>query len=160
MLRNAIFALVLVATCACIPVAAPAQSVPPKTSASATMPAQETLYKKLGGYDALAAVTDDFIARLASDKRFTKFFVGVSAAHKARIRQMVVDLLCAQTGGPCVYVGQDMKSTHKGLHITNDDWNASADLLKQSLTKFNVPADLQEQVLKIVGSVKDDIVEQ
>src|SRR6185312_17516055 len=64
---------------------------------------QATLYKRLGGYDALAAVTDDFLGRLATDQQFGKFFVGHSADSIRRIRQLIVDQLCAATGGPCVY---------------------------------------------------------
>ena len=61
----------------------------------------DSLYKRLGGYDALAAVTDDFIIRLATDKTLGRFFVGASDNSKMRIRQLVLDQLCAATGGPC-----------------------------------------------------------
>src|SRR5450432_2749816 len=57
-----------------------------------------TLYKRVGGYDALAAVTDDFLARLVADQQFTKFFVGHSTDSIKRIRQLIVDELCAATG--------------------------------------------------------------
>lgn len=82
----------------------------------------------------------------------------MSDAHKARIRQMFVDLLCAKTGGPCVYVGMDMKTSHQGLHITAAEFDESAQLFKQSLDKFNVPATAQQQLFKLAGSLKSDIV--
>jgi hypothetical protein len=53
----------------------------------------ESLYKRLGGYDALAAVTDDFIGRLASDPTLGKFFEGHSTASLQHIRQLIVDQL-------------------------------------------------------------------
>src|SRR5947207_9474720 len=84
----------------------------PIAAQQATAP---TLYKRLGGYDALAAVTDDFVGRLAGDPGLSKFFVGHSTDSIKRIRQLVVDQLCFATGGPCVYIGRDMKSTHAGL---------------------------------------------
>src|SRR5438309_11899562 len=84
-----------------------------------------TLYKRLGGYDAIAAVTDDFIGRLASDKQLTRFFVGHSEDSLKKIRQHLVDQLCAATGGPCVYTGRDMKTSHKGMGITESDWDAA-----------------------------------
>jgi len=40
---------------------------------------KKSLYARLGGYDAIAAVVDDFIGRLVADKRFSRFFVGHSA---------------------------------------------------------------------------------
>src|SRR5262249_32400601 len=88
-------------------------------------PAGPSLYARLGGYDAIAAVVDDFIGRLATDPQLQKFFVGHSQDSVHRIRQLVVDQLCAATGGPCVYIGRDMKTAHKGLGITEADWNAS-----------------------------------
>ena len=69
---------------------------------------QESLYKRLGGYDALAAVTDDFIKGLATDKQLGRFFIGASTDSQKRIRQLVLDQLCAATGGPCYYIGRSM----------------------------------------------------
>lgn len=120
--------------------------------------APDSLYKKLGGYDALAAVTDDFIGRLATDQRLTKFFVGVSDAHRGIIRQRVLDLLCAKTGGPCIYTGQDMKTVHAGLGISEADWQASVDDFGMTAKKFNIPADLLSQIVALLNSVKPDIV--
>src|SRR2546423_1101780 len=87
---------------------------------------EKTLYQRLGGYDAVAAVVDDFIGRLIADDRFAKFFKGASDDSKKRIRQHIVDQFCAAAGGPCVYTGRDMKTSHKGLGITEDEWNGAA----------------------------------
>src|SRR5438046_9478078 len=78
----------------------------------------ESLYKRLGGYDAIAAVTDDFIGRLVTNKDLSRFFVGLSDDSKVKVRQHVVDLLCNKSGGPCAYIGRSMKESHKGLKIT------------------------------------------
>jgi len=119
-----------------------------------------TLYKRLGGYDALAAVTDDFLGRLATDQQFGRFFVGHSADSIKRIRQLIVDQLCAATGGPCVYTGRDMKTAHAGLGITNQDWDGSVKLLVATLDKFNVPAKEKDEVLGAIGGLKKDIVDK
>jgi len=128
---------------------------------SAAALAQEkppTLYKRLGGYDALAAVTDDFLGRLAKDAKLGRFFVGTSTNSLNRIRQLVVDQLCAATGGPCVYIGRDMKTAHEGLNITEEDWNISVTHLKATLDKFKVPAKEREEVLAAISGLKKDIV--
>ena len=70
--------------------------------------AAPSLYKRLGGYDAIAAVTDDFLGRLAADKQMSRFFVGVSADSLRKVRQHVVDQLCEASGGPCYYFGRSM----------------------------------------------------
>ena len=129
-------------------------------TASAQTATKPTLYKRLGGYDAIAAVTDDFLGKLLADPRFTKFFVGTSNDSKARIRQHAVDQLCNATGGPCLYIGRSMKSAHGGLGITEEEWNATVQLLIASLDKFKVPEAEKSELLAIAGSLKGDIVEK
>jgi len=119
-----------------------------------------TLYKRLGGYDAIAAVTDDFLGRLLAEPRFAKFFSGASSDSKARIRQHIVDQLCFATGGPCVYTGRTMKTAHAGLGITEEDWRAAVEDLVASLDKFHVPAAEKGELAAILGSIKGDIVEK
>jgi hemoglobin len=120
----------------------------------------KSLYQRLGGYDAIAAVTDDFIGRLATDKQIAKYFAGHSEDSLKKIRQHVVDQLCAATGGPCAYTGRDMKTSHKGMGITEAEWNQAAALLVLTLDKFKVPAQEKSEVLAAVGTLKKDIVEK
>ena len=118
-----------------------------------------TLYNRLGGYDALAAVTDDFIMRLATDLQLGRFFVGHSTDSVHRIRQLVLDQLCAATGGPCYYIGRDMKTAHAGMHISQADWDAAVKDLGATMAKFKVPAKEQGEVAAAIGSLKPQIVE-
>lgn len=127
---------------------------------AAMMPHEKSLYQRLGGYDAIAAVTDDFVGKLITDKKFAKFFVGASNDSKKRIRQHIVDFLCAATGGPCVYTGRDMKTVHSGLMITKAEWDASVKHLVATLDKFKVPAKEKGEVLAAVGPLEKDIVEK
>jgi len=78
-----------------------AQPAPATMGATAAQSAP-SLYKRLGGYGALAAVTDDFLARLVGDPQFAHFFGGHSTDSLKKIRQLIVDQLCAATGGPCM----------------------------------------------------------
>lgn len=130
-------------------------------SATAIPASQEkSLYERVGGYNALAAVVDDFIVRLVSDKQFEKFFIGQSTDSKKRIRQHILDQFCAATGGPCVYTGREMKTSHAGLGITNAEWDAAAKHLVASLDKFKVPEKEKGEILAFVTSLKKDIVEK
>jgi hemoglobin len=122
--------------------------------------APASLYKRLGGYDAIAAVTDDFLGRLAGDPQTGMFFQGVSAQHVKAIRQLVVDQICAATGGPCVYIGRDMKSTHAGLGITKGDWDKAVSHFLATLDKFKVPQKERDELVAIVASLEKDIVEK
>jgi hemoglobin len=130
------------------------------TNAVWSQTAAESLYKRLGGYDAIAAVTDDFIGKLASDPSLSRFFVGLSQDSKTRVRQHVVEFLCNATGGPCAYLGRDMKTTHAGLGITGADWDKAASLLTATLDKFKVPAKEKGEVLAAVTGLKTQIVEK
>ena len=120
----------------------------------------KSLYERVGGYNALAAVVDDFIGRLVADKQFEKFFIGHSIDSKKRIRQHILDQFCAATGGPCIYNGRDMKTTHGGLGITEADWDAAAKHLAASLDKFKVPEKEKGEILAFVTTLKKDIVEK
>lgn len=120
----------------------------------------KSLYTRLGGYDALAAVTDDFLGRLATDKALGKFFIGLSSDSKTKVRQHVVDFLCKATGGPCAYTGRDMKLVHTGLMIDKKEWDASVKHLVATLDKFKVPEREKGEVLGAVGPLERDIVEK
>ncbi len=119
-----------------------------------------SLYQRLGGYDAIAAVTDDFIGRLLQDPSLSRFFTGFSTDSKQRIRQHVVDQLCQATGGPCVYKGRDMKTTHTGIGISEAEWTTSVGHLVATLDKFKVPQKEKDELLALVSTLKADIVEK
>jgi hemoglobin len=155
------FALAVCLMCTLAVVAA-AQQPMNATEADASGGGQmkKSLYDRLGGYDAIAAVVDDFIGRLVADKRLTKFFVGHSEDSLKKIRMHVIDQLCAAAGGPCLYTGRDMKTSHHGLGITSDDWDAAASHLVETLDKFKVPAAEKGELLAFVGTLKKDIVDK
>jgi hemoglobin len=120
----------------------------------------QSLYQRLGGYNAIAAVTDDFIGRLAGDPALSRFFVGHSNDSKGRIRQHIVNQLCMATGGPCIYTGRDMRTAHAGLGISNADWEHSVELLVMTLDKFKVPEREKGELLAALTPLKKDIVER
>ena len=127
---------------------------------AADAPKAPTLYQRLGGYDAIAAVTDDFIGRLATDKTLARFFAGHSQDSLKKIRMHVIDLICATAGGPCVYTGRDMKTSHQGLGISEADWNTAVGHLTASLDKFKVGEKEKSELLGAVSGLKKDIVEK
>jgi hemoglobin len=119
----------------------------------------KSLYARLGGYDAIAAVTDDFFGRMMKDPQLGRFFKNLGEDSKEKARQLTVDLLCHMTGGPCFYIGRDMKKTHKGMGINESDWDLSVKYLKETLNQFKVPAKEQGEVLQAISGTKKDIVE-
>ena len=105
-------------------------------------------------------MTQDFITRLATDPTLAKFFTGLNDTSKARVESHVIDFLCEATGGPCIYTGQDMKTAHTGLHITDADWNVSAAHLTETLNKFKVPPKSRRKCMSAISGLKSQIVGQ
>ena len=119
--------------------------------------ADKSLYERLGGKEAITAVVDDFVARVAADKRINSFF---AKANVPRLKMMLVDQICEATGGPCKYTGRDMKTTHKGMGITNADFDALVGDLVASLDKFKVGEREKQELLAALGPMRKDIVEK
>ena len=123
----------------------------------ATASAQKSLYERLGGQEAIVAVVEDFVGNVAADKRINHFF---SNADPKRVKAKLVEQICAGTGGPCKYTGRDMKSVHKGMGISEDDWKAMVQDLNKSLRKFKVPKQEQGELMAVIAPTKKDIVEK
>ena len=126
--------------------------------ASAAAAQEKSLYQRLGGYDAIAAVSDEFIARLATDDQEKGFFIGFSDDSKMHIRQLLVDLVCKSAGGPCYYMGRDMKTAHAGAGITKADWDRSLGIFVEVLNKFIVPEKEQKDLAALLSPLEKDIV--
>ncbi|HVG18572.1 MAG TPA: group 1 truncated hemoglobin [Blastocatellia bacterium] len=124
--------------------------------------AKKSLYSRLGGKKAITAVVDQFVANVAADNRINKFFSGTASDPKrlAMFKGKLVDQICQGAGGPCKYRGKDMKTAHKGMGISDADFNALVEDLVAALNKFNVPQAEQNELLGILGPMKGDIVGQ
>ena len=120
---------------------------------------EQTLYARLGGYDAIAAVCGDLMPRLQGDDLLGRFWQNRGDDGIAREEQLLVDFLCAQSGGPMVYTGRDMKLTHVGMKISVADWTAFIGHLEATLDKFALPDAERNDVLGFIDSTKADIVE-
>lgn len=128
--------------------------------ATAAQAQQKSLYQRLGGYDAIAAVSDEFIKRLATDEQEKRFFIGFSDDSKARIRQHIVDFICKAAGGPCLYTGRDMKTAHAGSGVTKADWDRTLKIFGEVLDKFQVPDQERKDIAAAIGPLEKDIVEK
>jgi hemoglobin len=118
-----------------------------------------TLYTRLGGYDAIAAVASDLLLRLQTDSRLARFWQNRGEDGIRRERQLLIDFLCASAGGPTYYTGRDMKTSHKGMKISEADWSAFFAHLHATLDAFKVPQLERDEVVAFVQSTKADIVE-
>ena len=83
----------------------------------------ETLYTRLGGYDAIAAVVSDLLPRLQQDPALSLFWERRPEDSLQRSKQLLIDFLCSGAGGPVYYTGRDMKTSHKGMRLSDGDWS-------------------------------------
>ena len=120
--------------------------------------AEKTLYERLGGYDAIAAVANELVARLQSDAKLGRFWQHRGSDGVAREKQLLIDFLCASAGGPLLYTGRDMRISHTGMRIDEADWSALVGHLNATLDKFGVPSAERALVVGFVQSTKSDIV--
>ncbi|WHZ14245.1 MAG: group 1 truncated hemoglobin [Nitrospira sp.] len=119
----------------------------------------KTLYERLGGYDAITAVTNDLLPRLQADPQLARFWQHRGEDGVKREKQLLIDFLCSSSGGPMYYTGRDMKLSHKGMHISERDWSAFLGHLHATLEAFHVPQAERDEVVAFVQSTKPDIVE-
>ena len=119
----------------------------------------DTLYHRLGGYDAVVAVVDDLLARLKADAQLGRFWQHRGEDGLLRERQLLINFLCSSAGGSLMYVGRDMTTAHKGMRISESDWQAFIGHLEDTLATFEVPTDERTSVLGFIGGLKADIVE-
>jgi hemoglobin len=128
------------------------------TAFSVTALAQDSrsLYERLGGQPAIAAVVDEFAKIVLMDDRINKKF---SKSDPTRLVTNLKAFVCSATGGPCAYSGRDMKTSHKGMSVTAGEFNALVEDLVKALDKFKVPEKEKNEILGALGPLKGDIVE-
>src|SRR4029453_11887034 len=107
-------------------------------------PPQKSLYDRLGGQPAITAVVDDFFPNVAADNRINQFFARTDIP---RLKRLLVEQICQGTGGPCTYTGRSMQAAHKGMNITDAQFNVLVEDLQKSLNKFKVPDKEQGELL-------------
>jgi Truncated hemoglobins len=121
---------------------------------------EKSLYERLGGYDAISAVVNELAVRLVTDRKLGVYFKGLSNDSKRKLIAHLTDFVCSATGGPCIYTGRDMKTSHEGLGITEEEWDRFVKITKEVLDKFKVPAKEQQEFLQAVAPLKSVIVEK
>jgi hemoglobin len=119
----------------------------------------KTLYERLGGYDAIAAVADALMVRIKDDDKLRRFYDHRGADGIAREQQLLIDFLCASTGGPMVYTGRDLKPLHIGMRLDEEDWKRAMVHLSVTLDAFEVPEQEKGEVMSFHENLKSEIVE-
>jgi hemoglobin len=128
--------------------------------ASATAPPQPSLYRRLGGREGIKGVVDEFVALLVKDPRVSARFKDMKPPDVERLKTNAADQVCEATGGPCSYLGKDMVAAHKGMKITEAEWDATVQDLIQAMVNKGVPEKERNELIALLAPMKKDIVNQ
>ena len=149
------FLLPLVALCAVLALpAAHAQSAA-SNPAGASAPADDALFRALGGQAGIDAIVGDFVPRLVADPRTGEFFKRTDQAH---LKLMLAQQFCVVSGGGCTYTGLPMKKAHENIDVAKGDFNALVEVLQASMSSRGVPFPTQNQLLARLAPMHREIV--
>lgn len=123
--------------------------------------AQDTLCARLGGADSISTVVKTFLKKMRTDDadKLGRFWLHRGDDGVAREEQLIVDFVQSATDCDRLYVGRDMAEAHRGMKLSAKDWDRTVDFLRATLDEFKVPADLQTEVINLVGTTRGQIVE-
>ena len=116
---------------------------------------EPSLYQRLGGTEGIAAVVDDFVDNVRADPRINKRFEGVDVNHT---KAMLTDLICQDSGGPCKYTGRPVKDIHRGMDISNPEFDDMMSDMRKTLDKFKLPPQEQTDVMNLLMSMRGNVV--
>ena len=115
-----------------------------------------SLYDRLGGLDAINALTESWVARVGGDDRANGKFARTDIP---RLKKEVADQLCEATGGPCTYTGRSMRETHAGMKTTAGEFDVVMQHLGATLDELHIPKAEQDELVDLIMPTREDIVE-
>ena len=118
-----------------------------------------SLYRRLGGYDVIAAFVDSWIRLLVLDRQLRGYFKGMSVDTQRKVRQLTIDFIAEHAGGPVLYTGRSMKVAHEGLRISERDYDRLMQHAATVLDTLGVSDPEKGEMLSFLASLKGDCVE-
>src|SRR3954468_16875040 len=146
--------LLVALAAACALAGAKAQQNAP-ANAPIPAPADDALFRDLGGQPGIDRIVGDFVPRLATDARLGEVF---KRANQDQLRQMLGELLCRISGGGCVYTGLSMKQAHQDIDVAKGDFNALVEVLQSTMDAQGVPFATQNRLLARLAPLHRDVV--
>ena len=131
----------------------------PEDAAPPEPPKPKSLYDRLGNKEGITKVVDAFIKNLVGNDVVKKRFAKLSKERLEKLRNHWVERICKESGGDCEYTGKSMKDAHKGMRITEAEWNATVSALKAALDENKVAENEANDLIAAIAPMKDDIVE-
>jgi len=120
---------------------------------------EKTLYERLGGYEGVSGFVNNLLPRLKSDEKLGRFWENRGDDGIEREKQLLIDYICSNAGGSVYYTGRDMRISHKGMNISESDWDIFFEHAGATMRELQIPQQECDDVVAFVSSLKNDIVE-
>lgn len=118
-------------------------------------PGDDALYNQLGGETGINLIVDDLLFLSTRDRRIGEFFDGVDLE---RLHGLLSEQVCALSGGPCLYSGETMAESHRGMGVDEAAFNALVENLVDAMEAQSVPVAAQNRLLALLAPMQRDIV--
>jgi hemoglobin len=125
-------------------------------------PKKTTLWDRLGGEPGVTKVINELLGAALEDKKVNLLRDGtvkLDAKGMAHLKKMLLEMVSEVTGGPLKYTGKSMKEAHAGMKITSEEFDALGALMVDTLKKNKVAQADIDELMKIIGATKPQIVE-
>ena len=119
---------------------------------------QKSLYERVGGYDVIYKMAAAGLRRAMADPVIGHFWNHMSESSFKREHINFVDFLVAQWGGNDNYRGKDMITTHRGMGITEEHWDALMNCIAQGHAEASLPKALAEEIQAFFRKWKPAVV--
>ncbi len=120
-------------------------------------PMGDRLYQELGGQPGITRIVEGMLLNVARDARIRHYFANVDIG---RLRGLLIQKICVDAGGPCVYQGASMAESHRGLNLQPADFNALVEDLQRAMEQEGVPQRSQNALLARLAPQRGEVIRQ
>jgi hemoglobin len=133
-----------------------ALSIVVSLSGCATSPSgpDAPLFARMGGMPTINKVVGETIDAMVADPKTRRSFDGIKLP---TLKESIAQQFCVLAGGPCKYEGEVMRKAHKGLNITDSEFDLMVAALRTSLDRY-VGEREKNELLRLLAPMKRDVV--
>ncbi len=113
------------------------------------------LYNSIGGKQTVEKIADHFVDEIGNDKIIITYF---AKSNVDRFHQSFITHLCSIIDGPCKYEGDNLREVHRGMNITEGDFNRIVDLLINAMRAAGLTHRERNRVLARVAPFRKEII--
>jgi hemoglobin len=118
-----------------------------------------SLFDRIGGADGIKQIVEKLVENVTQDPAVSKTFKVTKGPRLEAFKKNLAEQICELTGGPCKYAGKDMKGAHKGMKLTEAQFEAFMTDFQLAMSELKVGEADQSEVTAKLAPIKDEMVE-